>query len=507
MPHFIAKLPAKTTMLDSGSALDFKLESGAFKLPSIRSPHIALIAMPYTYQSSARFCFLHEITRECDVLLKCVKSLRPTPIGIAKDALSRLSAHYEVLQDNLSVSSSKQQVSSAFLLGEREILDLVAREASALGSRQSTESKARFDSTILEIGFGSGRHILHLARQNPNALVLGLEIHTPSIEQVLRQIEILGLENLYLSCLDARVFLSCAPSHSLREIYIHFPVPWNKAKHRRVLNGKLLQEALRVLDLAGMLEFRTDDREYFNDVLEEASALESTAPKSFCVRHSINESQAITSKYEARWLRQSKDIYTIIVRPDSRGNASGDSSKEFEQDSSADVIVDSPTTLESSAQNFAFSFDEKLVKSLLAKVLEAESSADGFVRLSRIADWLCAQKFVLDSGDLDFGKLDFGLSVTKDSGTESALEAKAGLKPESSARGFLRIVDMYASSTARRFALLVSFGDFAYPCSRLVLFAESGQGCYLPEPPIPTQLNYKAHALFVRILTQVLERL
>lgn len=483
MPHFIAKLPAKTATLDSS----------AFRLPSIRSPHITLIAMPYTYQNTARFCFLHEIRRERDVLLKCVKSLRPTPIGIVKDALSRLSTHYEVLQDNLSISAPKQQVSSAFLLGEREILDLVARESGALDSHQSTESAestSRFERIILEIGFGSGRHILHIARQNPNALVLGLEIHTPSLEQVLRQIEILGLENLYLSCLDARVFLSCAPSHSLHEIYIHFPVPWNKAKHRRVLNGALLQEVVRVLDLTGMLEFRTDDREYFSDVLKEANTLESSAPKSLCVRHSINESQAITSKYEARWLRQSKDIYTIIVQPDSSG-VGGDFGL------GKDSCASCPVVLESSAQNFAFSFDEKLVKSLLAKVLVAESLADKSAERSRIGDWLCAQKFVLDSGDADSG-LDGDLGAESGSG--------APLPRESSACGFLRIVDIYASSIARKLALLVSFGDFSYPCSRLVLFAESGQGYYLPEPPIPTQLNRKAHALLVRILTQVLER-
>ena len=37
----------------------------------------------------------------------------------------------------------------------------------------------------VEVGFGSGRHLLHQALNNPNILFIGIEIHRPSIEQVL----------------------------------------------------------------------------------------------------------------------------------------------------------------------------------------------------------------------------------------------------------------------------------------------------------------------------------
>lgn len=532
MPHFIAKLPAKTAA-KTPALESIALDSSGFTLHNIRSPHISLIAMPCTYQSHTRLCFLQEIVRERDVLVKCVKSLRPTPIGIAKDALSRLSAHYEVLQDNLSITSPKQQVSSPFLLSEREILDLVIRESSPLDSSpkstkpqesvpesapkstlesSSPESSSRFSHIILEIGFGSGRHILHVARANPNALVLGLEIHTPSIEQVLRQIEILGLSNLYLSRLDARIFLQALPPRALRQIYIHFPVPWNSAKHRRVLSAALLKQVLRALDSGGELEFRTDDREYFSDVLGLAHALESaskslestpessaldSAPKALCVRHSINESQAITSKYEARWLRQSKDIYTIVMqRGESRAESNTESSLESSLDSNLDSSADSSDHAEQAgARKYAFSFDKKLVKSLLAKVLAAEP-----LELARMGEWLCAQKFVLElDSTLESPQVIAKVESSQDSTTK--LDSRAAAENAPTPSGFLRISDVYASSAAGKLALLVSFGDFAYPCSRLVLLEDSGQGCYLPEAPIESAPNRKAHEQLINILT------
>ena len=163
-------------------------------------------------------------------------------------------------------------------------------------------------SISLEIGFGSGRHILWLAKQNPQSLFIGLEVHTPSIEQVLRQIQILGLENLYILNFDARILLEILPSNILHRIYLHFPVPWNKAKHRRIMSKTFLAHALRVLHKDGILELRTDDKEYFTDTLE---SILSFPNAKFMVHKNI--SQEITSKYEARWQKQQKDIYDVNI--------------------------------------------------------------------------------------------------------------------------------------------------------------------------------------------------
>jgi len=50
------------------------------------------------------------------------------------------------------------------------------------------------------VGFGSGRHLLHQAINNPDILFIGIEIHFPSIEQVLKQITI---KNLHVVSVDS----------------------------------------------------------------------------------------------------------------------------------------------------------------------------------------------------------------------------------------------------------------------------------------------------------------
>lgn len=78
--------------------------------------------------------------------------------------------------------------------------------------------------------------MLHNAKNHPEILHIGLEIHSPSLEQVARQIGLLELDNILILAYDARIFLELLPSNILDKIFIHFPVPWDKQPNRRILN-------------------------------------------------------------------------------------------------------------------------------------------------------------------------------------------------------------------------------------------------------------------------------
>lgn len=114
----------------------------------------------------------------------------------------------------------------------------------------------------IEVGFGSGRHLLHQAINNPDILFIGIEIHRPSIEQVLKQVSIQNLDNLFVLDYDARLFMELVPSNVVGKVYVHFPVPWDKKPHRRVISTSFIQEANRVLKNGGQLELRTDSENY-----------------------------------------------------------------------------------------------------------------------------------------------------------------------------------------------------------------------------------------------------
>jgi tRNA (guanine-N7-)-methyltransferase len=101
------------------------------------------------------------------------------------------------------------------------------------------------------------------------------------------------------------------PSNLCHKIFVHFPVPWDKKPHRRVISASFLEESMRVLQKGGKLELRTDSYKYFWYSLDTFLG-EGVTKTSLEIRK--NEALGITSKYEARWRKQDKDIYDIFVK-------------------------------------------------------------------------------------------------------------------------------------------------------------------------------------------------
>jgi len=160
----------------------------------------------------------------------------------------------------------------------------------------------------IEVGFGSGRHLLHQAASNPNILFIGIEIHRPSIEQVLKQSVIQKLDNLLVLDYDARLFMELVPSNLVGAIYVHFPVPWDKKPHRRVISTSFIEESRRVLKVNGTLELRTDSENYYAYSYETFIAFKKTT-----LHINKNRDIAVSSKYEDRWKKMEKNIYDVTM--------------------------------------------------------------------------------------------------------------------------------------------------------------------------------------------------
>lgn len=230
-------------------------------------------------------------------LLKYDKVTRPLKVNLLKEALGSVAnvLGLEVLGSNIAISHTKVPLASEYL---KKIEDF----------EEITFPKEKLS---VEVGFGSGKHLLHQAKKNPDTLFIGLEIHTPSAQQVLKQIELQGLDNIWVVNYDARLFLEMLPSNRCEQIFVHFPVPWDKKPHRRVISPSFLEESMRVLRVDGRLELRTDSDNYFWYALETFFG-ENVSKTQVEIRK--NEALEVTSKYEARWLRQEKDIYDVYVK-------------------------------------------------------------------------------------------------------------------------------------------------------------------------------------------------
>lgn len=221
-------------------------------------------------------------------LVKYNKNLKIDSIDIVKNALiayAKLS-NAEIIFNNLNYKKIKQN-SSEFLI--KDIKELKKNK-----------------NLNIEIGFGSGRHILDLAKNNPNSIFLGIEIYRPAIAQVLNQIKILDLKNLFILNDDCRILFSALPYNIADSIYLHFPIPWDKSPQKRVFGSIFLQNCMKILKQNKFLELRTDSKEYYLYALDIAKKY-----KNIKIEFNINKKQNIISKYEARWLNQNKDIFNI----------------------------------------------------------------------------------------------------------------------------------------------------------------------------------------------------
>lgn len=231
-------------------------------------------------------------------LLKADKLSRPSPTHYVKKALNAYAAAagLEVLRSNVENSEINHHLSD-----DRALCTIRDFEQAFPSERE----------VRIEVGFGSGRHLLHQAKSHPDLLFIGIEIHKPSVEQVLKQINIQRLENLLLLDYDARLFLELVPSNLAGRIYVHFPVPWDKKPHRRVISEAFITESIRALKPGGRLELRTDSDHYFTYSFETLMALR---------QHHLelykNRTLEINSKYEERWRRMEKNIYDVILHND-----------------------------------------------------------------------------------------------------------------------------------------------------------------------------------------------
>lgn len=222
-------------------------------------------------------------------IIKTDKSTRLASLQTMKTALFEFACPYRTVSSTLSVIRQADQYQN-------------------LKTPHFFTDEFAYDQEIwLEIGFGSGRHILQNAKDNQDVLHIGLEVHKPSAEQLLRRAISEKLDNIIVMLFDARVVLESIATASVKRIFVHFPVPWDDSPTKRVFSAKFLSEALRVLVQNGTLELRTDSKEYFDF----ANSL--LAPDQEAIRRT-NQQTHTSSKYEDRWKRLDKDIYDLIIQ-------------------------------------------------------------------------------------------------------------------------------------------------------------------------------------------------
>ncbi len=169
---------------------------------------------------------------------------------------------------------------------------------------------------ILEIGFGYGAFLQHLARTNPDANVIGLEIANQCLAAVERAVERNKLTNVRIiqSMAETALHHLFTPA-SLTQVHINFPDPWFKTRHshRRLMQRDTLDTIVSRLKLDATLYLATDIIEYAEmsaELLAATSGLDNLLPTPWA-----NEiSGRVVTKYEGRAQREGRACYYFAYR-------------------------------------------------------------------------------------------------------------------------------------------------------------------------------------------------
>lgn len=168
---------------------------------------------------------------------------------------------------------------------------------------------------VLEIGFGMGETTAAIAHAHPHNDYLAIEVHTPGVGSLLKQIEEKQLSNIRIIQHDAvEVLRDMLADSALDGVHIFFPDPWHKARHnkRRLIQAPFVAQLVQKLKPGGYIHVATDWQDYAEQVLAVLSAeplLENSAAD-----YAPRPEYRPLTKFEQRGLRLGHGVWDLVFR-------------------------------------------------------------------------------------------------------------------------------------------------------------------------------------------------
>ncbi|MDQ6971730.1 MAG: tRNA (guanosine(46)-N7)-methyltransferase TrmB [Mariprofundaceae bacterium] len=137
---------------------------------------------------------------------------------------------------------------------------------------------------VMEIGFGNGDFLVHLAETHPDWTLIGVEIYLPGVAKAVGRLEDAGsIERTRITQLPAQ-FVLChqVAEEQLDGVYINHPDPWPKARHhkRRLIQKDFAALLVSRLKPGGFIKLASDKpdlAEWMQEILDATPGLRNVA--------------------------------------------------------------------------------------------------------------------------------------------------------------------------------------------------------------------------------------
>lgn len=169
---------------------------------------------------------------------------------------------------------------------------------------------------VLDIGFGSGESLIHLATNFREKKFLGIEVYLSGIGGVLRDAKEKNLTNLKIINGDAEdILINRLKGITFNSILFLFPDPWPKKRHhkRRLIKEEFVHRLKNITKRNGQIMFKSDWQDYFDSAKEIISKSNSWEEID---EHEYTEEfkKLPKTRFERKAIREGRKINNLVFR-------------------------------------------------------------------------------------------------------------------------------------------------------------------------------------------------
>jgi release factor glutamine methyltransferase len=168
---------------------------------------------------------------------------------------------------------------------------------------------------VLEVGFGGGENLLNMIEGDEESYYIGCEPYLNGMTNFLTNLDTKYYKIVKVFRDDVRVLLHYVPKSFFNNIFILFPDPWPKERHRKrkMINKENAELIVDKLKNKGKIYLATDVEKYFFEMVDVFNKL-----KNVCIINKENfrlrPNLIISTRYERKAIEKKEQAFFLVVK-------------------------------------------------------------------------------------------------------------------------------------------------------------------------------------------------